>query len=91
VTSQAYVININDPCTIVTLSAIPYLKILYPQSARGASHHAWAPGPPPSKPSAVAMWQTWGNYSNYSTNVIDYDYDYLPPAGLGLRINKIAM
>jgi len=23
-------------------------------SVHGASHHAWAPGPPPSKPGAVA-------------------------------------
>jgi len=30
--------------------------------------------------------QTWGDYS---TNVIDYDY--LPPAPLRLRINKITM
>jgi len=30
--------------------------------------------------------QTWGDYS---TNVIDYDY--LPPARLRLRINKITM
>jgi len=33
-----------------------------------------------------AIKQTWGDYS---TNVIDYDY--LPPARLRLRINKIAM
>jgi len=32
--------------------------------------------------------QTWGDYS---TNAIDCGYDYLPPAWLRLRINKIIM
>jgi len=34
--------------------------------------------------------QTWGDYK---TNVIDFDYDYLPPARLRLRLptNKIPM
>jgi len=39
-------------------------------------------------PEPVVFNQTWGDYN---TNVIDYDYDYLPPGRLRLRINKITM
>jgi len=46
--------NVNDPWKYYrNFIGHPYLKILYPQSAHGASHHAWTPGPPPSKSGAV--------------------------------------
>jgi len=43
-------------------------------------------GNPDSATATHSACQAWGDYS---TNVIDYDYDYLLPARL--RLNKITM
>jgi len=50
VTSQDYVININDPRNTNDFIGHPLRKDS--ASAHGTPHPAWAPGPPPSKSGA---------------------------------------
>jgi len=53
VTSQGYVININDPRN--TNNFIDHLLPKDSVSAHGTPHHAWIPGPPPSKSGAAVI------------------------------------
>ena len=57
--SQDYVIIINDPWKCGNTS--DFIDHPLPKdsvSAHGASHHTWAPGPPPSKSGAAWRYST---------------------------------